>query len=269
MTGALREQIVRRRATQPGDVPRTMQRVKTLIHVHTDYSFDSNISLDVLADHLRREQIEIVGITDHDTIEGALRLRDRLGETVIVGEEVTTLDGHLIGLFIERHVEPGRPARETAESIREQGGLVLVPHPFVGAFGCGLRDVCDDIVDLIDAVEVFNSQNLSDAADAKAVRFAELHGLTTFVGADSHMRTSISPTFQLMPKATSPAAFLRSLEYAEFVTRRHPPAFFAATAYRLARHYAGLRLPAGFGANHAPRRNGSKKLRPRRNIASV
>lgn len=246
-----------------------MHRVKTLIHVHTDYSFDSNISLDVLADHLRRERIDVVGITDHDTIEGALRLRDKLGEGVIVGEEITTLDGHLIGLFLERHVEPARPARETAESIREQGGLVLVPHPFVGAFGCGLREVCDDIVDLIDAVEVFNSQNLSDAADAKAIRFADRHKLATFVGADSHMRTSISPTFQLMPKATSPDAFLRALESVEFVTRRHPPAFFAATAYRLARHYAGLRLPAGFGVNHAPRTNRGRKLQSRRNIASV
>lgn len=252
-----------------GDLRRIMERVKTLIHVHTDYSFDSNISLEVLAAHLHRERIEVVAVTDHDTIEGALRLRDSLGEKVIVGEEITTLDGHLIGLFLDRHVERHRPARETAEAIREQGGLVLVPHPFVGAFGCGLREVCDDIIDLIDAVEVFNSQNLSDAADARAARFAQEHNLPTFVGSDSHMRHSISPAVQWMPRALTPEDFVRSLCDAEVAARRHPPSFFAATAYRLARHYAGLSLPRGFGENHRTSRRQGQRVSARRNMSSA
>ena len=97
--------------------------IKTLIHVHTNYSYDSDISVETLADCLKREGIGCVAVTDHDTIQGAILLQSLTDAKVIVGEEITTRDGHLIGLFLKRRIEPGMSAMETARAIREQGVL--------------------------------------------------------------------------------------------------------------------------------------------------
>ncbi len=227
-----------------------MRLIKTLIHLHTDYSYDSDISLDTLARSIEAEDIGCVAVTDHDTITGALHLRRKTNAKVIVGEEVTTRDGHLIGLFLSERVRPGMSARDTAMAIRDQGGIVLAPHPFVRAFGCGLGDVTERIVDLIDAVEVNNAQNFLSRPDRLADRFASEHGLPKFCGADSHMTMSIAPCHQMMPDFDSPATFIDSLCQAELSPGRHPLAFFAATGYRLACHYAGLSLGGTFGANY-------------------
>ncbi len=233
-----------------------MTRVKTLIHLHTDYSYDSDISLEALARFVAAENIGCVAVTDHDTIEGALRFSEMTEATVIVGEEVTTRDGHLIGLFLQDRVPPGMSARETANAIRLQGGLVLLPHPFVRAFSCGLRDVSWETSDLIDAVEVNNAQNLVRRPDRLAERFADQLGLIKYVGADSHMATSIAPCYQMMSRFSDPSSFLQSLGQAEMVRGRHPLSYFAAVGLRLVRYHAGLSLAGGFGANYkgtAPR----------------
>jgi len=230
-----------------------MNRIRTLIHLHTDYSFDSNISLESLIDHARRENIGCVAVTDHDTIEGARRLAGMVAGRgslkVIVGEEVTTSQGHLIGLFLRERVEPGMSARETATAIRKQGGLVLLPHPFVNMFGCGLGSVSDEIAHLIHAVEVNNAQNLFDGPDRKADLFARRHALPAFVGADSHRRSSIGPCLQIMNDFHSPATFLASLNGATLQPGRHPLSYFAAMGLQVAQHMLGLSLPEGFGAN--------------------
>lgn len=230
-----------------------MNRIKTLIHVHTDYSYDSDISLEILARFVAAEGIGAVAVTDHDAIAGAVRFQRMTDAKVIIGEEVSTRDGHLLGLFLHERVQPGMSARDTAKVIRAQGGLVLLPHPFVRAFSCGLGEVAGRIVDLIDAVEVNNAQNLPRRPDRLAERFARTHGLPKFAGADTHMRMSIAPCYQMMPDFTSPADFLESLRAAELVRGRHPLSYFAATGYRLVRHLVGLSLAGGFGANCRPR----------------
>jgi len=227
-----------------------MSGIRTLIHLHTNYSYDSDISLATLADFVQREGIGCVAVTDHDTIVGARRFRHETDAKVVVGEEVSTRDGHLIGLFLEEPIAPGMSASDTAIAIREQGGIVLLPHPFVEAFSCGLGKIADGMVDLIDAVEVNNAQNFLRRPDRKAERFADRHGLIPYVGADSHMQTSIAPCYQTMPDFNSPHSFLDSLRRAELTRGRHPLAYFAATGYRLIRYYAGLTLPGAFGVNH-------------------
>lgn len=228
-----------------------MDMLKTLIHIHTDYSFDSDISVEALAAFARENRIQCVAVTDHDTIEGALRLRAIAPDLrVIVGEEISTRDGHLIGLFLKERIEPGMSARETALAIKRQGGLVLLPHPFVKAFGCGLQGVSWEIADLLDAVEICNSQNLLSAPDRKAAEFADRLGLPAYVGADSHQSTSIAPCFQLLPKFDGPKGFLSSLRSAALSSGRHGLGYFLSAATRVLRHLLGLPLPRGFGANH-------------------
>ena len=227
--------------------------MKTLIHVHTDYSFDSNISVEALAAFAKSEGFGCLAVTDHDTIEGARRLAAITDAKVIVGEEVTTREGHLIGLFLEQRVPPGMSARDTALAIREQGGLVLVPHPFVALFECGLQQVTWEIADLIDAVEINNAQNLLPGPDRKAKRFASELGLATFVGSDSHINTSIAPCYQLMRDFSSASDFLGALRLAKLVPGRHPLSYFIGAAQRTIRHRVGLGLPDGFGTTRSPR----------------
>lgn len=224
-----------------------MKRLKALIHVHTDYSFDSNISLEALADFAHAEGYGCIAVTDHDCIAGARRLRSMTDLKVIVGEEISTREGHLIGLFLEEFIRPGMSALDTAMAIREQGGLVFLPHPFVKAFGCGLGEVAWRIVDWIDAVEVNNAQNLLPGPDRRAWQFAQRTGLPMFVGADSHTRTSIAPCHQVLRDFSGPADFLTALSEAELTVGRHSLSYFAGVAYRIARHTLGMALPEGFG----------------------
>lgn len=230
----------------------TNRTMKTLIHVHTNYSYDSDIPVEALADFVLREEIDCIAVTDHDTIEGAVRLQAMTDCRVIVGEEVSTRDGHLIGLFLKHHVEPGMSAMDTARAIRDQGGLVLVPHPFIRSFGCGLRKKTVEIAEFIDAVEIFNSQNLSPLADWEAIRFAKKRELPTFVGSDSHSTMSIAPAYQMMPAFDSPEEFLISLQSAVFTRRLHPARYFVIAAGKLIRYYTNRFLSSFTRKKPAP-----------------
>ena len=104
------------------------------LHMHTNFS-DGWPSPTELVDHVGRyTDLDVIAVTDHDTIEGALRAADRASRRrrmqVIVGEEVSSRDGHILGLFLERRIKPGMSAASTLDSIHEQGGLAVAPHPF-------------------------------------------------------------------------------------------------------------------------------------------
>lgn len=133
-----------------------MKTIKAIFHVHSDYSDDSNLSVERLYQLASAKDIQCIAITDHDTIEGGQRLAELAGQNlqVIIGQEISSAGGHLIGLFLERRVEPGQSPRQTAEAIHRQGGLVVVPHPFNLLFGCSLGQRTREIADLIDIVEI-------------------------------------------------------------------------------------------------------------------
>jgi len=110
------------------------------LHNHTHHSYDAQIQA---ADYERAHAaglVDVVAITDHNTITGALELRERASFPVIVGQEIDTADGELIGLFLEEPVPAGLPAIETAERIRAQGGLVYLQHPFYRLVRGRMRD---------------------------------------------------------------------------------------------------------------------------------
>ncbi|NDE02841.1 MAG: PHP domain-containing protein, partial [Gammaproteobacteria bacterium] len=112
------------------------------LHCHTSASFDSLSDPVTVARTAASRGITHLAITDHDRIDGALRARDAAtpGLTVIVGSEVRTQQGDLIALFLERPITAGLPASEAIAAIRDQGGLVGIPHPFDGWRGSLLRD---------------------------------------------------------------------------------------------------------------------------------
>ena len=103
------------------------------LHMHTTAS-DGWPTPRELVDHARKVGLHVIAVTDHDTIEGALRAADyaarRTSVEVVIGEEVSSRDGHIVGLFLERRIRPGMPAAATVHAIHEQGGLAVAVHPF-------------------------------------------------------------------------------------------------------------------------------------------
>jgi predicted metal-dependent phosphoesterase TrpH len=160
------------------------------LHCHTSASFDSLAKPEAVMRAAASRGLTHLAVTDHDRIDAALRSRDNAPEglTVIVGEEVKTADGDLVAIFIEKLVRPGLPAAETIAAIREQGGLVGVPHPFDRFRGYGRKSGADlaAIAGLVDWVEVYNARVVGGSANERAAEFAREHGLPGLCASDSH-----------------------------------------------------------------------------------
>lgn len=234
-----------------------MGLLKTVFHVHTHYSDDANVSVQDLLAEARARNVQCLAVTDHDTIEGAQELASRCGPElrVIIGEEVSTRDGHLIGLFLQEHIPAGLSARRTAELIRSQEGLVIAPHPFNRLFGCSLRDRIHTLWGVLDAIEICNAQNLLPFADRRAAELARTHQMPQIVGVDVHHRDYLDSCYQVIPAFDDAGGFLASLRQAAFVLDHHPLSYFLQSARVAACSRLGLRPPAGYGERcSTPRR---------------
>ena len=189
------------------------RKVRVDMHMHTEYSRDSRQSLRVFAAAAEQAGLNVVCVTDHDTVEGALRLREmNTALRVIVGEEIYTRDGELIGLFLERAIPPGLPLDESIARIREQNGVAYVPHPFSrNRLRHVRRSVLERSVPLLDAVEVFNAREAFAADNARALAFAVRHNLPGGAGSDAHRPNEIGRAYVEIPDFATRDEFLVSL----------------------------------------------------------
>ena len=172
------------------------------LHIHTLAS-DGVDSIATILDHVERStDLDVIAITDHERIDAALAARTMaraLGHRahVVVGEEVSTLGGHLLALFIEERVRPLRSLRTTIGEIHEQGGLAIPAHPLVPyplcAQGWVLRRLLVDRDPRVrpDAIEAFNPTMFGRPWHGRVVRFAADHGLATVGNSDSHEAATI------------------------------------------------------------------------------
>lgn len=189
------------------------------LHSHTMWSGDSTTTPDELLDAVVACGIDVLCITDHNAIRGALEVAANLPCRVIVGEELKTHAGEIIGLFLNERVPIGVQPREAARLFRDQGGLVYVPHPFdpmrrnleEGA----MRDLAND--GLIDAIEVLNAKTSLKSLNAKAAAFAEEFDLAGGAGSDAHVPLALGAAYVEMPDFDGPADFLAKLRVARVV----------------------------------------------------
>lgn len=197
-------------------------------HIHTHYSIDGTMSPETLIEACLEVGLNCIAVTDHDTIEGALAVQRIAPFQVIIGEEVSSRDGHIIGLFLKRAIEPGLSAEETVSQIKRQGALAIAPHPFSRFAG---QDACGAVLEknpsLFDAIETANANHFLKEDDVRAKVFAESHGLTQIAGSDSHHRSGIGSTRVKLAAFDSPETLLTALHTAEFDHRPHPLHYFA------------------------------------------
>lgn len=189
-----------------------------VLHVHTDVSACSESPVDEIADYCRAREIEAIAITDHNEIEGARKLQAAAPWLrVIVGEEVSTREGEIIGLFLNDRIEPAQPLRTTCEQIKAQGGLVYVPHP-MDKFKIHRvhREHLMEIVDLVDIIEVYNAKSSLALYNRRAKKLAEQLRKVAAVGSDSHYVQSIGSAVNIIDPFEGPQDFLHKLSHAKF-----------------------------------------------------
>jgi predicted metal-dependent phosphoesterase TrpH len=195
--------------------PRAAGRVRLDCHLHTMWSGDSSTTPEELAEAIAAAGLDVVCITDHSTIAGALALRDALGCKVVIGQEQRTPSGELIGLFLSERIPPGlRSAQETALAIRDQGGIVYVPHPYDP-----LRHNLDEAVleelaasGLVDVIEVRNGKTSLEHLNERAAHAATRLGLAAGAGSDAHVPEAVGSAYVEADEFSDAASFLRSLQ---------------------------------------------------------
>ena len=188
----------------------TEPRGRADLHIHTVAS-DGLADVVSIIDHVAGQgRLDVIAITDHERIDAALAgraiARDRgLPLDVIVGEEVTTLGGHLLALFIERRIRPYRPLGRTIADVHEAGGMAIPAHPLVPyplcAQGWVLRRLLDDPDDAVrpDAIETFNPTALGRPWHDRVVRFADDHGLARIGNSDAHTLDAVGVGWTTFP----------------------------------------------------------------------
>ena len=185
--------------------------MKIDMHLHTSGSFDCLSDPGAVVETALSRGLDRVCITDHNEIDAAVALQKRYPGRVIVGEEVKTAERvDIIGLFLRERIPKGTPARETCERIREQGGIVYVPHPFAGGKGGG-GAILDSIEDLIDVFEGFNARIHDPALNERAVAWAQERDLPIGAGSDAHTLGEVGRAWAEIPAFEGAAGLTAAL----------------------------------------------------------
>ena len=215
-----------RRPRQRRRSPAALQRRRTIdvdLHMHTDHSHDCATPVEVLLATARAQGLGAIAVTDHNEVSGALEAAAKAadyGVKVIVGEEVKTADqGEVIGLFLKEKIPRGLTLAETVAEIRRQGGVVYVPHPFDRMHAVPDYEHLLDVVEDVDAIEVYNPRVAIGSFNEEAARFAAKYRILAGAGSDAHVAQGLGSVRVRMPDFDGPEEFLEALRAAEIITK--------------------------------------------------
>jgi predicted metal-dependent phosphoesterase TrpH len=196
--------------------------IKLDLHMHTNYSGDSDITLEKLVERCRKLGLGAIAVTDHGTAEGALALAKQATPfKLIVGEEVASTEGEIIGLFLTETIPNGLSPEETIRRIRRQGGIVCVPHPFDRYRSSAMQAATlERIAAQIDIVETFNARTIPAQNLKLPGEFAKKHHLLEGAGSDSHSVTELGRAYITLPDFDGCEGFLKAMRQAEIHGRR-------------------------------------------------
>jgi predicted metal-dependent phosphoesterase TrpH len=195
--------------------------LKADLHIHTKYSLDCETPLDKIIKQCKELKINCIAVADHGTAEGGLAIQKIAPFKVIVAEEILTTEGEIMGMFLKETIPSGITPREAIKRIREQDGLVNIPHPFETIRGSALKDkVIDEIVKDIDLMEVLNSRSPFSTNSNKAHDFAAKHGIPGTAGSDAHTIYEIGNAYIEMPEFNTKEEFLKAVAQGKIYGKR-------------------------------------------------
>jgi predicted metal-dependent phosphoesterase TrpH len=190
--------------------------------MHTEHSHDCSVPVADLLDYAEGIGLGAIAVTDHNAFGGAreaIRLAGGRNLVVIPGEEVKTEAGEVIGLFLHEEIPRGMPMAETIAAIRDQNGVVYLPHPFDRLHTIPGAETLHRHLAEIDVFEVYNARLLFEGFNDEALRFARKYNLTMGAGSDAHVLQGVGTGLVRMRAFETPEEFLISLRSAEIVRR--------------------------------------------------
>lgn len=199
------------------------QRWKVELHSHTHYSKDSLVRPETFIDACRRRGIDRAVVTDHNTAQSGLHMARLAPDLIIPGEEIMTPQGEILAFFVKETIPPLLSPAETIRRLRDQGAFISVSHPFDRLRkGAWQLDDLMQIVDQVDAIEVFNARCLFPQDNRKAHDFARAHGKPGTVGSDAHIPFELGRATLRMDPFEGAEGFVVALRGALHETRLSP-----------------------------------------------
>jgi hypothetical protein len=192
------------------------------LHLHTEHSYDCAVPVSELLDYAEEQGLGAIAVTDHNVFSGAheaVELARGRSLTVIPGEEVKTDSGEVIGLFLREEIPRGMTMGETITAVRDQGGIVYLPHPFDRLHTIPDATTLHRHLAEIDVFEVYNARLLFEGFNDEALRFARKYNLTMGAGSDAHVLQGVGTGLVRMRAFETPEEFLIGLATAEVVRR--------------------------------------------------
>ena len=184
-------------------------QVKADLHVHTTYSSDSVITPKELVFYAKKRGLTAVAVTDHNQVEGALKIAKETDFLIIPGTEVSSLHGHIVGLNVNTLIPRGLSADETVDRIHEAGGIAIACHPFVLFKG----SIGGHVSGKFDAVETINASALPfSQATRKATQLAERLKLPKVAGTDAHYGPVIGQAYAVIDAEANVEAIVKAIE---------------------------------------------------------
>jgi predicted metal-dependent phosphoesterase TrpH len=215
--------------------------IKADLHIHTCYSVDCLTPLEKIVVRCLELGINCIAVADHNTIAGALKLREIAPFKIIIAEEILTPAGEIMGLFLDEAVPKGLSPQETISQIRNQGGLVAIPHPFGRSWPWNNSILTStEIVSQVDIIETFNSRTPFSNSIARAWQLAKEQGKVASAGSDAHTLSEIGRSYVEMPEFDGSDEFLNSLSQGKiFGQKSSYLAHFASTWAKVRKHILG------------------------------
>lgn len=202
--------------------------VKVDFHTHSIASPDGGVTAEQYKKTIESGMLDVIAITDHNTIDFAELLHEQLGDKIIIGEEIMSSAGEIIGLYLTKRVRPGLTPLETVEAIKDQGGIVYIPHPFE-TFRKGLHpSILDELTDHIDIVEVCNGRALLQNRGPQAVVWTRLNNKVGAAASDAHGFYGLGSTYTELSELPTKDNLLQLLTHA---TRRTSPPSLRSLLY--------------------------------------
>lgn len=221
-----------------------MTNVNVELHCHTYHSSDSLMLPQQILQACDRRGIDRVAITDHNSIAGAREVAALDPERVIIGEEILTTEGEILGYFVQEEIPEGLPPLEVVERLKAQGAVISISHPFDLTRGCRWSmETLETLLPHIDALEVLNARCWNDKPNDRAADLARNAGLLGTAGSDAHAPVEVGRAYVNLPAFSDADSFKEALAQARIMGRRSCPLVHIYSRYATWRKRLGWTQP--------------------------